>query len=67
MVTAITDPSNETVQAAMQLQGDVFGDQPPGPSGKRRGHNAPATSDDDDLFEEFDAVITTEELPDDFR
>lgn len=67
MVTAITDPSNETVQQAMQLRGDVFGDQTPGPSGKPRGKNAPATAVDDDLFEEYDGVVTVEDLPDEFR
>jgi len=34
---------------------------------KPRGHNAPATNDDPDLFEAFDGTITVDELPDGFK
>lgn len=38
-----------------------------GPSSKRRGHNAPTTADDPELFEAFDAVVTADELGDEFK
>lgn len=34
---------------------------------RKRGHNAPATTDDPELFDAFEAVITEEELGDEFR
>jgi hypothetical protein len=34
---------------------------------KPRGHNAPATNDDPELFDAYEDVITEEELPEDFR
>jgi hypothetical protein len=38
-----------------------------GSAPKKRGHNAPATSDDPDLFDAFEGIITEDELPEDFK
>lgn len=67
MVAAIVDSDDPTVQAAMVYAAAHPADVAPGPSGKPRGRNAPATNDDPDLLEEFDSVITVDELPPEFR
>jgi hypothetical protein len=67
MLVAVTDPSNADVKAALAAVGGLELSQVPGPTGKRRGHNAPATTDDDAIFAAFEDAITAEELPDDFR
>jgi hypothetical protein len=67
MVEAVNNPDGLKVLAAMAA--DETPEQAPmknsGPL--RRGHNAPATTDDDDLFEAYDSVVTEEELPDEFK
>jgi hypothetical protein len=67
LVTAVIDPSDPTVRAAMADATPL--DQAPMHNGgvKRRGKNAPVTTDDDDLIGSFDSVITVDELPEAFR
>lgn len=67
VVTAIVNADSVNVDAKVRKAGTV--DQVPmnGPGVKARGHNAPATTDDPDLFAAFDAVITADDLPEEFR
>ena len=67
MIAAVTNADDPKVQEAMRALGDMPIDIAPRPSGKPRGKNAPATTDDPELFEAFDDVITTEDLPEEFR
>jgi hypothetical protein len=67
MVTAFTDPESPEAARAATMLGMAGGTQPPGPSGRKRGHNAPAASDDTGLFEQYDSVVTIDELPPEFR
>ena len=67
MIAAVTDQDNPEVQAALAAVGSVQIDNVPGPTGRTRGHNAPATTDDPDLLAAFDDVVTTEDLPEEFR
>lgn len=54
--TALWNSATSGIESAPMTRGGA----------KRRGHNAPATTDDPDLFAAYDAVITVEELPDEF-
>lgn len=67
MVEAITNPDSPAVAEAMANAG-IF-EQPPMPAHvvKGKGHNAPATNLDPDLFDSYDSVITEDELPEAFR
>jgi hypothetical protein len=67
MITAVVNPSNPDVQKWVALGAMHDADIAPGPKGRPRGHNAPATSTDPDIFDAFDSVITTEDLPEDFK
>lgn len=67
MVQAATEPYAAETLMAMQHAGTVTPVPMDGSPVKTRGHNAPAESDDPDLFDAFDSVITPEELGDDFR
>jgi hypothetical protein len=67
IIQGLTEPDNETVQAAMA-------EFPPGeqapmtePIRRSRGKHAPAETDDPDLVAAFDGVITEDDLPDEFR
>jgi hypothetical protein len=67
ILTAVIDPSDPTVQAAVNDMGTL--DTTPMRNGKvkSRGKNAPVGTDDDDLLEAFDTVITADDLPPEFR
>jgi len=67
MIEAITNPDNPEVAGKLAVVGLVPVDQAPGPKGKRRGRNAPATSDDPSVFAAFDSRIMPDELPEEFR
>lgn len=67
MVQALTEPDTLSSDALAFMTHDGTGDTVPGPGARKRGHNAPAESEDPDLFDAFDSVITSEELGDDFR
>lgn len=67
MVRAVVSPDDETVQSAVAAFPPS--DQVPMSGGvkRRRGHHAPAETEDPDILEVFDGVITADELPDEFR
>lgn len=67
LLEAVTEPDSPRVKAAVAAMGTV--DNVPMTSGKvkSRGRNAPADSEDPDLFMAFDSVITEDELPEAFR
>lgn len=67
MVTAMTNPDDPAVQAAVSAYTLATGEAVPGPSGKPRGRNAPAGMGQDDMFDAYDPVITVDELPPEFR
>jgi hypothetical protein len=67
MVTAVTEANDPQVMAALAYAASGVAGQAPGPAGRKRGHNAPGTSDDITLFDAFDSVITEGELPEEFR
>lgn len=67
MVKAATDPDDETVRSAVAEFPPA--EQVPMKGGvtRKRGHHAPAESDDPDALEVFDGIITEDDLPDEFR
>lgn len=67
MVTAVTNPEDQTVQAAVAEM--PASEQTPmnQPVGQARGHFAPAESEDPDVLAAFDGVVTENELPEAFR
>lgn len=67
MVAAITDPDSPEILAKLQAVAQDNVDSAPGPRGKPRGRNAPAGNYDPDVFEAFDTVVTTDDLPEEFR
>lgn len=67
MVKAVVEGENEDVKAWVALGAMAIGDFVPGPKGKPRGRNAPATSGDPDLFEAYDGRTMPEDLPEEFR
>lgn len=67
LVAAVTDPEADKVKEALALAGTSFMPLAEGPSGKARGHNAPANADDPDLITSYDDVITVDDLPDEFK
>lgn len=67
IVEAATNPDNATVRLAVAEMGEVDSAPVTTRTHGKRGHNAPVTTDDPDIFEAFDGVTTAEELPDAFR
>lgn len=67
MVAAVTNPDDPKVREAMAAAASNVIEMAPGPKGKSRGHNAPATNNDPDLLDSFDDVVTVDELPPEFR
>lgn len=67
IIKAMTEGDNPDTLAAMAYAASNPIAQAPGPRGKRRGHNAPATTDDASLVEAFDSVLTVDELSDEFK
>lgn len=67
IVEAVVNP--DPAQVALWDENPVTGGVAPMNSrgARKRGHNAPATSDDPDLFASYDAVVTADELPEAFR
>jgi hypothetical protein len=67
MVEAVVDPNGLKILAAMAA--DNVPESAPMRDGgpRKRGHNAPVTTEDDDLFEAFSSVVTEDELPDEFK
>ena len=67
MVTGIINAESANVDAKVRKAGTVQQAPMDGNGARPRGHNAPVTTDDPDLFAAFDAVITADELPEQFR
>lgn len=67
MIAAITDPDNADIRVALAAAAGSTGEVAPGPSGKRRGRNAPAGTVDPDLLEAYEELVTEEDLPDAFK
>jgi hypothetical protein len=67
IIEAVTNPDSEKVRAALADAGTIQQTVMNGPGPKRRGKNAPAGTEDPDLIEAFDSVITVDELPPEFR
>lgn len=67
VLEAMNNADNPVVKAAMEYAAANPLESTPGPTGKSRGHNAPATETDPDLIETFNDVITADELPEEFR
>lgn len=67
LLKAVIDPSDGMVAAAVAAM-QPLDSAPVAKNGvRRRGKNAPVNSDDDDLIDAFDSVITVDDLPEDFR
>lgn len=67
VAAAILDQDNPEIRAIAETAAVPDGGTVPGPAPRKRGRNAPAGSDDDDLVEVFDGRILASELPDTFR
>lgn len=67
LIAAVTDPDNPVVRAAVADMPNLDIVPMNGSKPKARGKNAPVGTDDDDLMEAFDTVITEDELPAEFR
>jgi hypothetical protein len=67
MVEAVANPNDDQVAKWSAATAGMMAAPMSGNNAKRGRRNAPATNDDPDLFESFDSVITTEELPEAFQ
>jgi hypothetical protein len=67
LLEAVTEPDSPRVRAAVADMGKLESAPMISSRVKSRGKNAPADSDDPDLFEAFDSVITEDDLPAEFR
>lgn len=67
VLEAVVNPDNPDVIEAINNAGTVEQAKMNGAGPRKRGKNAPVTSDDPDLLEAFDSVITEDELPPEFR
>jgi hypothetical protein len=67
MLAAVVEPDPEQQAAWLKTISPLEHTPMTGSAPKGRGHNAPATNLDPELFDAFDAVITTDELPEEFK
>lgn len=67
MLASMVNPNDPEVLKAIAVFNAASGEQVPGPSGKPGRRNAPANSADSDLYDAYDDILTTEDLPEDFR
>lgn len=67
MITAMVDANDPQVVEAMAYALQAPAEQVPGPRARKRGKNPPVGTTDPGVFEAYDGVITTEDLPDEFR
>lgn len=67
IVSAVTEPNPDQVARWLKTISPLDHAPMRGKGAKSRGHNAPAEADDPDLFASFDAVVTEDELGDDFK
>jgi hypothetical protein len=61
MISAMLNESDPETREALMLAIATRGEQAPGPSGRKRGKNAPATASDPDLIESFDAFSSLDD------
>jgi hypothetical protein len=67
ILQAVIEPDPDQVAAWVNAMSDADHAPHYGGGPKTRGHNAPATNLDPELFDAYDAVITEDELGDEFR
>ena len=67
LLTAFMDEMSPELKAALEAMPQAAQVPMNGSKPKPRGKNAPATTDDPDVLEAFESVITVDELPDEFR
>lgn len=67
MVAAITEATPEDTAKWLKTISPLDPAPMKGNGARARGRNAPVTSDDPELFEAFDSIITENELPEEFR
>jgi hypothetical protein len=67
MIAAVTEPDNPAIQTALAAMQPLDLAPMTGDGVKPRGHNPPATADDDDLLESYESVVTVDDLPEEFR
>src|SRR6266436_6138922 len=67
IIEAVTNPDSDLVRKVMAESGSIAQTPMKGSGPKRRGKNAPAGTEDPDLLEAFDSIITVDELPEEFR
>lgn len=67
IVSAVVDVTPEKEMKWLKSMSPLTSTPMSGNGARRRGHNAPATSDDPELFDAFDDVITEDELPPEFK
>jgi hypothetical protein len=67
ILSEVINPDPERTASFLHKIAPFDTEAAPGGAPKPRGKNAPATTDDPELFDAFDGVITVDELPEDFR
>lgn len=67
MLEAMINPDNEMVRQLMSEAGETEQVPMNGVRAPRRGHEAPAETDDPDAIEAFDGFVLEDELPDGFK
>lgn len=67
VLATIINPYGEESKRAAEVAGEIVQVPMRGKGARGRGHNAPATADDPDIFEAYDSRITAEELPEEFK
>lgn len=67
LIAAVTDPDNPVVRAAVADMVSLDVTPMNGSKPKQRGKNAPVGTEDDDLLEAFDSIITVDELGAEFK
>lgn len=67
IITAVTSPEGQEIMAALAEAANLESAPMDTTQVKARGHNAPANTEDPDLIEAFDSVITVDDLPDEFK
>lgn len=67
IVTAVTEPDPDQVMKWLHTISPLDPTPMKGRRARTGKHNAPATSSDPDIFDAYDASITTDDLPAEFR